>query len=584
MDETGTMNENAGPYNGMDRFVCRKQLVADLRDSGVLLLIEDHVHQVGHSERTGAVIEPYLSTQWFVRMKPLAEKAISAQKNGEGVQFVPDRFEKIYLQWIENIRDWCISRQLWWGHRIPAYYCQACGELHVSEEAPTNCSKCDGTQFEQDNDVLDTWFSSALWPFSTLGWPEQTADLKRYYPTAVLVTGYDIIYFWVARMIFTALEFTKQIPFKDVLIHGLVRDSEGRKMSKSLGNGIDPLEVIEQYGADAMRFMISTGSTPGQDQRFRWEKVEQARNFANKNWNASRFALMNLEGFQVTDIDLSGKLGTSDRWILHRLNETVVRITHLLDTYDFGETGRLLYDFIWDDLCDWYIEFSKLSLYNTDADAKRSTQSVLAYVLDQTQRMIHPFMPFISEEIWQQLPHEGETISLAAWPVFKSEFVADDAVREMEQLMEVIRAVRNIRAEVNVPMSKKIELLLKPGNSDIEAIYLKNSEYIRRFCNTSLLEINCALISPDKAMTAIVKGVELFLPLTGLIDISQEIIRLDKELQSLYGEVERIEKKLSNEGFVAKAPVKVIEEEKAKLADYADKRDKVIARLAELKG
>jgi valyl-tRNA synthetase len=584
MDETGTMNENAGPYQGMDRSVCRKQIVSDLRESGVLLQIEDHVHQVGHSERTGAVIEPYLSTQWFVRMKPLAEKAIIAQKNGEGVQFVPDRFEKIYLQWIENVRDWCISRQLWWGHRIPAYYCQACGELHVSKEAPVHCSKCDSTQIEQDNDVLDTWFSSGLWPFSTLGWPEQTADLQRFYPTNVLVTGYDIIYFWVARMIFTALEFTEQKPFSDVLIHGLVRDSEGRKMSKSLGNGVDPLEIIEQYGADALRFMISTGSTPGQDMRFRMEKVEQARNFANKIWNASRFVLMNLEGFQASDIDLSGKLGTADRWILHRLNETVVQITRLLDGYEFGETGRLLYNFIWDDLCDWYIEFSKLSLYSTDSEAKQNTQSVLAYVLDQTQRLLHPFMPFISEEIWQHLPHEGETISLAAWPLFKPEHVAEDAVREMELLMEVIRAVRNIRAEVNVPMSKKIELLLKPGSPEIEAVFTKNAEYIRRFCNTSLLEINLGLGSPEKAMTAIVTGVELFLPLAGLIDISQELIRLDKELQSLHGEVERIEKKLGNEGFVAKAPAKVIEEEKAKLADYADKRDKVIARLAELKG
>lgn len=584
MDETGTMNENAGPYNGLDRFVCRKQLVADLRESGVLIQIEDHVHQVGHSERSGAIIEPYLSTQWFVKMKPLAEKAIDAQKKGEGVQFVPDRFEKIYLQWIENVRDWCISRQLWWGHRIPAYYCKSCGELHVSKELPTRCTKCESTQFDQDNDVLDTWFSSALWPFSTLGWPEETADLQRFYPTAVLVTGYDIIYFWVARMIFTALEFTEQIPFKDVLIHGLVRDAEGRKMSKSLGNGIDPLEIIEQYGADAMRFMISTSSTPGQDLRFRLEKVEQARNFANKIWNASRFALMNLEGFKAADIDLSGKLGTADRWILHRLNEAVARITRLLDHYEFGETGRVLYDFIWDDLCDWYIEFSKLSLYSTDAAAKSSTQSVLAYVLEQTQRLIHPFMPFISEEIWQHLPHEGETISLAAWPVYKEEFVADDAVREMEQLMEVIRAVRNIRAEVNVPMSKKIELLLKPGSPEIEAIYQKNAEYIRRFCNTSLLEINRDLVSPEKAMTAIVTGVELFLPLAGLIDIAQEIVRLDKELQSLHGEVERIEKKLGNEGFVAKAPAKVIDEEKAKLADYADKRDKVIARIDELKG
>jgi valyl-tRNA synthetase len=584
MDESGTMNANAGDYQGMDRFVCRKQIIADLQALGVLVQIEDHVHQVGHSERSGAVVEPYLSTQWFVKMKPLAEKAIIAQKNGKGAQFVPDRFEKIYLHWIENVRDWCISRQLWWGHRIPAYYCQACSEIHVSKEAPTSCNKCGGTHLEQDNDVLDTWFSSGLWPFSTLGWPQKTEDLQRFYPTDVLVTGYDIIYFWVARMIFTALEFTEQIPFKDVLIHGLVRDAEGGKMSKSKGNGVDPLEVIAQYGADAMRFMISTSSTPGQDLRYRPEKVEQARNFANKIWNASRFALMNLEGFQVTDIDLTGPLGTADRWILHRLNETVGQITRLIDSYEFGETGRLLYNFIWDDLCDWYIEFSKLSLYGTDAESKRSTQSVLAYVLDQTQRLLHPFMPFISEEIWQHLPHSGETITLASWPVVNPTFVAEAAVNEMGLLMEVIRSVRNIRAEVNVPMSKKIELLLKSGNAEIDLILQKNAEYIRRFCNTSLLEISPSLQSPEKAMTAIVTGVELFLPLAGLIDISQEISRLDKELQSLHGEVERIEKKLGNDGFVAKAPAKVIEEEKAKLDDYADKRDKVIARLAELRG
>ncbi|MDB5053468.1 MAG: valyl-tRNA synthetase [Bacilli bacterium] len=584
MDETGTMNENAGKYNGLDRFDCRKQIVADMRELGVLVQIEDHVHQVGHSERSGAVIEPYLSTQWFVKMKPLAEQAIRAQRNGEGVHFVPDRFEKIYLQWIENVRDWCISRQLWWGHRIPAYFCQECSEIHVSKEAPTNCSKCGSARLEQDNDVLDTWFSSALWPFSTLGWPAQTEDLRRFYPTDVLVTGYDIIYFWVARMIFTALEFTEQIPFRDVLIHGLVRDAEGGKMSKSKGNGVDPLEVIEQYGADAMRFMISTNSSPGQDLRYRPEKVEQARNFANKIWNASRFALMNLEGFSAQDINLSGKLGTADRWILHRLNDTATQITRLLDSYEFGETGRLLYNFIWDDLCDWYIEFSKLSLYGTDVEAKRSTQSVLAYVLDHTQRLLHPFMPFISEEIWQHLPHVGDTITLAPWPQANLAHIADDAVREMEHLMDVIRAVRNIRAEVNVPMSKKIELLLKPGTAETLNILQNNAEYIRRFCNTSLLEINRELQSPEKAMTAIVTGVELYLPLAGLIDISQEISRLEKELQTLHSEVERIEKKLGNDGFVAKAPEKVIEEEKAKLADYADKRDKVIARLVELKG
>lgn len=583
MDETGTMNANAGPYQGQDRFECRKQIVADLKEQGVLIKIEEHVHQVGHSERSGAVIEPYLSTQWFVKMQPLADQAIEAQKSGKGVNFVPDRFEKTYLNWIENVRDWCISRQLWWGHRIPAWHCADCGQITVAREDATACSHCQSTNLNQDNDVLDTWFSSALWPFSTLGWPNDSEDMKRFYPTSVLVTGYDIIYFWVARMIFQGLEFTDQIPFKDVLMHGLVRDSEGRKMSKSLGNGVDPLEVIEKYGADAMRYMISTSSTPGQDLRFRWERVEQARNFANKIWNASRFALMNLEGVNAADIDLTGPLGTADRWILHRLNETVRDVTRLIDSYEFGETGRLLYNFIWDDLCDWYIEFSKLSLYGTDAAAKKQTQSVLAYVLDQTQRLIHPFMPFISEEIWQHLPHVGDTITLAAWPTENAAFEAPDAIREMELLMEAIRSVRNIRAEVNVPMSKKVELLIKPASAETQDILSKNEEYLKRFCNTSLLEIDLTMTAPDKAMTSIITGAELYLPLAGLIDITQELARLDKELQSLHGEVERIEKKLGNEGFVAKAPAKVIEEEKAKLADYADKRDKVIARLAELK-
>ncbi|SFK70128.1 valyl-tRNA synthetase [Paenibacillus sp. 1_12] len=584
MDVTGTMNDKAGPYQGLDRFECRKQIVADMKESGVLVKIEDHVHQVGHSERSGAIVEPYLSTQWFVKMKPLAEQAIAAQNAKTGANFVPERFEKSYLQWIENVRDWCISRQLWWGHRIPAWYNDETGEMFVSHSEAEASVRANGGSIRQDEDVLDTWFSSALWPFSTLGWPDQTEDLSRYYPTSLLVTGYDIIPFWVSRMIFTALEFTDQIPFKDVLIHGLVRAEDGQKMSKSLGNGVDPQEVIEKYGADAMRFMLSTGSTAGQDMRFRWEKVEQARNFANKIWNASRFVLMNLTGFTVKDIDLSGQLGTADRWILHRLNETVRDVTRLIDTYEFGETGRVLTNFIWDDLCDWYIEFSKLSLYGADAEAKKKTQSVLAYVLDQTQRLIHPFMPFISEEIWQHLPHEGETITLAAWPLYNADWEAADAVQEMNLLMDVIRTVRNIRAEVNVPMSKKIELLIKPANEEALTILQRNEEYIRRFSNTSLLEISLTLTNPDKAMTGILTGAELYLPLAGLIDISQELARLEKELQSLHGEVERIEKKLGNEGFVAKAPAKVIDEEKAKLADYADKRDKVIARLAELRG
>ncbi|UNK19833.1 valine--tRNA ligase [Paenibacillus sp. N3/727] len=584
MDETGTMNSHAGKYEGLDRSECRKQIVNDLKESGVLIKIEDHVHQVGHSERSGAVVEPYLSTQWFVKMQPLAERAIEAQKSGEGVNFVPERFEKTYLQWIENVRDWCISRQLWWGHRIPAWYCGQCGEIHVAHDEVAACSKCGSTNMKQDEDVLDTWFSSALWPFSTLGWPEDTEDLKRYYPTSVLVTGYDIIYFWVARMIFTALEFTDEKPFKDVLMHGLVRDADGKKMSKSLGNGVDPLEVIEKYGTDAMRYMISTSSTPGQDLRFRWERVEQARNFANKIWNASRFALMNLEGFKHSDIDISGDLGTADRWILHRLNETSRDITRLIDAYEFGETGRLLYNFIWDDLCDWYIEFAKLSLYGEDQAAKKKTQSVLAYVLDRTMRLIHPFMPFISEEIWQHLPHEGETVMLSSWPTYDASLENKEAVAEMDLLMDVIRAVRNIRAEVNVPMSKKIELMLSAADANVLGIVERNADYIRRFCNTSEYQAALGLEAPDKAMTAIVTGVELYLPLAGLIDIEQEIARLEKEVQHLTSEVDRVEKKLSNQGFVSKAPAKVIEEERAKQADYSEKRNKVLARIEELKG
>ncbi|WP_419886811.1 valine--tRNA ligase [Paenibacillus sp. B-A-8] len=585
MDESGTMNEEAGPYQGQDRSVCRKAITADLKEQGVLINIEDHVHQVGHSERSGAVVEPYLSTQWFVKMQPLAEAAINAQKDGNGVNFVPDRFERTYLNWIENVRDWCISRQLWWGHRIPAWYSESTGELVVANDEEEARRISGLTDLKQDEDVLDTWFSSNLWPFATLGWPdENSADFKRYYPNDVLVTGYDIIYFWVARMIFSALEFTGEKPFSDVLMHGLVRDSEGQKMSKSLGNGVDPLEVIEKYGADAMRYMISTGSTAGQDLRFRWEKVEQARNFANKIWNASRFALMNLEGVSFENIDISGELSTADRWILHRLNETSREITRLIDSYEFGETGRQLYNFIWDDLCDWYIEFAKLSLYGSDAAAKAKTQSVLAYVLDRTMRLIHPFMPFISEEIWQHLPHEGETITLAAWPEYDAALENPQAVAEMNLLMDVIRAVRNIRAEVNVPMSKKVELIIKAGNEETLSIITRNDNYIGRFCNTSSFEAGLNPQTPDKVMSAVVTGAELLLPLSGLIDIEQEIARLEKEVQTLNSEVERVEKKLSNQGFVAKAPAKVIEEERAKQADYSAKREKVLARIAELRG
>ncbi|MFV9511072.1 valine--tRNA ligase [Tepidibacillus sp. LV47] len=584
MDEAGRMNENAGKYQGLDRFECRKQIVKDLQEQGVLFKIEEHIHSVGHSQRTGAVIEPYLSTQWFVKMKPLAEQAIKRQKSGNGVQFVPERFEKIYLNWIENVRDWCISRQLWWGHRIPAWYCENCGETIVSMEDPTTCTSCGHDHLKQDEDVLDTWFSSALWPFSTMGWPEKTADLNRYYPTNLLVTGYDIIFFWVARMIFTALEFTGENPFKEVYIHGLVRDSEGRKMSKSLGNGIDPIEVIEQYGADALRFMISTGSTPGQDLRFHFERVEAARNFANKIWNASRFTIMNLGDFKIEDMDLSGPLTTADHWILHRLNETIKDVTRLLDQYDFGEAGRILTHFIWDEFCDWYIELSKLSLYGDDETAKKTTKSVLTYVLDHTLRLLHPYMPFITEEIWQHLPHEGESISVAKWPEYRKEFVNEQAAKEMTLLMEVIRSVRNIRAEVNVPLSKKVQLIIKPTNEENKAVLNKGIRYIERFCNPETLEISTNVEPPEKAMSAVVTGAEIYLPLAGLIDIEQEMKRLEKELEILNFEVERVQKKLSNSGFISKAPADVVAKEREKEKDYLEKREKVLTRIQELKG
>ncbi len=580
MNEDGSMNANAGKYQGMDRFECRKQIVKDLQEQGVLFEIEDHMHSVGHSERSGAVVEPYLSTQWFVKMQPLADAAIELQKAEGKVNFVPERFEKTYLRWMENIRDWCISRQLWWGHRIPAWYHKETGEVYVGREAPADLEN-----WEQDNDVLDTWFSSALWPFSTLGWPDQdAADFKRYYPTDALVTGYDIIFFWVSRMIFQGIEFTGERPFKDVLIHGLIRDADGRKMSKSLGNGIDPMDVIDQYGADSLRYFLSTGSSPGQDLRFSMEKIESTWNFANKIWNASRFALMNMAGLKFEEIDLTGEKSVADKWILTRLNETIEHVTRLSDRYEFGEVGRALYNFIWDDFCDWYIEMAKLPLYGEDEAAKKTTRSILAHVLDNIMRLMHPFMPFITEEIWQNLPHEGESITVAKWPVADDSLTDVKAAEEMKLLVEIIRSVRNSRAEVNTPLSKKIKMIVKAKDTEVLSILEKNKAYLERFCNPEELVLSTEVSTPDKAMTSIVTGAEIILPLEGLINLDEEIARLEKEYDKLNKEVERVQKKLSNEGFVKKAPEKVIEEEKAKEKDYTAKRAAVQERLKELKG
>ncbi|GAA0333848.1 valine--tRNA ligase [Bacillus carboniphilus] len=579
MNEDGSMNEKAGKYKGMDRFECRKQLVKDLQEEGILFKIEDHLHSVGHSERSGAVVEPYLSTQWFVKMQPLADEAIALQSKENKVNFVPDRFETNYLRWMENTRDWCISRQLWWGHRIPAWYHKETGEVYVNQEPPSDIEN-----WKQDDDVLDTWFSSALWPFSTMGWPnEEVADYQRYYPTNCLVTGYDIIGFWVSRMIFQGLEFTGKRPFKDVLIHGLVRDAEGRKMSKSLGNGIDPMDVIDQYGADSLRYFLSTGSSPGQDLRFSMEKVEAIWNFANKIWNASRFAMMNMGDMTVADIDLSGKKSVADHWILTRLNETIDTVTKLADKYEFGEVGRALYNFIWDDFCDWYIEMAKLPLNGEDEEAKKTTRSVLAYVLDSTMKLLHPFMPFITEEIWQKLPTEGESITTADWPTVKPELSNEKAAKEMKLLVEIIRSVRNIRAEVNTPLSKKIDLYLKTKDQETAETLIANQSYLERFCNPETIEIGTGVQTPDKAMSAVVTGAEVILPLAGLINIDEEIARLEKELEKWTKEVERVQNKLANERFVQKAPQNVVDEERAKEKDYLEKREIVLKRIEELK-
>lgn len=579
MNEDGSMNELAGKYAGMDRFECRKALVKDLQDAGLMIKIEKHMHQVGHSERSGAIVEPYLSKQWFVKMAPLAEQALDFQKTEEKIEFVPPRFEGTFNRWMEGIHDWCISRQLWWGHQIPAWYHKETVELYVGKEAPA-----DSENWTQDEDVLDTWFSSALWPFSTLGWPDVDAeDFKRFYPTNVLVTGYDIIFFWVARMIFQGIEFTETKPFNEVLIHGLVRAEDGRKMSKSLGNGVDPMDVIEQYGADSLRYFLATGSTPGQDLRYSTEKIEATWNFINKIWNASRFSIMNIgEDFKSSDIKLDGKKSLADEWILTRLNETIEEVTRLADKYEFGEVGRVLYNFIWDEFCDWYIEMSKIPMNGEDEEAKHMTRSILAYTLDSIMRMMHPFMPFVTESIWQNLPVEGDSIVTASWPVVRPEFTNIESKKSMEQLMEIIRAVRNTRNEVNTPMSKQIPMMIKTNNQATTERLETERPFIERFCNPSELTISTDVDVPEEVITTAVTGGLVILPLEGLIDMAKEIERLEKELKKWASELDRVNKKLSNEKFVSKAPEKIINEEKDKQALYTEKYESVQARLNQL--
>ena len=579
MNENGTMNDLAGKYAGMDRFEARKAIVSDLKEIGRLIKIEKMIHNVGHSERTGVVIEPRLSTQWFVKMAPLAEKAMKNQETDDAVEFFPPRFNQTFLRWMENVHDWVISRQLWWGHQIPAWYHKETGEMYVGMEAPENSE-----EWVQDPDVLDTWFSSALWPFSTMGWPdENSADYQRYFPTSTLVTGYDIIFFWVSRMIFQSLEFTDRRPFENVLIHGLIRDEQGRKMSKSLGNGIDPMEVIEKYGADALRWFLSNGSAPGQDVRFSYEKMDAAWNIINKIWNASRFVIMNSEGMTVEDIALTGEKTVADRWILTRLNETIAKVTELFDHFEFGEAGRQLYNFIWDDFCDWYIEMSKEVLYGDDAVSKQTTQSILVHTLDQILRLLHPIMPFVTEEIWQHIPHQGTSLVVADYPVVHPEFNDETASKGMEVLKELIRSVRNIRSEVNTPLSKPITLMIKINDPKIGQFLTENTSYIERFCNPEELTISSEIVAPDLAMSAVLTGAEIFLPLAGLINIEEEIKRLEKELAKWTDEVKRVQGKLGNERFVANAPAEVVEAERAKEKDYLDKQAAVTERIRSLR-
>lgn len=581
MNDDATMNELAGKYEGMDRFAARKAIVKDLEEAGLLVKIEKHLHSVGHSERTDVVVEPRLSKQWFVKMGPLAEQAINAQR-AEGdntVNFYPPRFNDAYLRWMENIHDWVISRQLWWGHQIPAWYHKETGEVYVGMEAPSDIEN-----WTQDPDVLDTWFSSALWPFSTMGWPdENAADYKRYYPTNTLVTGYDILTFWVSRMMFQGLEFTGKRPFKNVLIHGLIRDSQGRKMSKSLGNGVDPMEVIEQYGADALRWFLANGSAPGQDVRYSTDKMDAAWNFINKIWNASRYALMNVGDLTADQVDITGEKTLADKWILTRLNQTIGKVTELFEKFEFGEAGRLLYRFIWDDFCDWYIEMSKETLAGDDEAAKLTTRSILVYVLDNTLRLLHPIMPFVTEEIWQSVPHVGESLVVATYPTVHPEQMDEQAAEEMEFLMDFIRSVRTVRNEMNTPLSKPINIIAKVSDAAHYAILKENESYIARFSNPEEFVYGEDVEAPSDAVTSVITGAEIYLPLAGLINIEDEIARLEKEAEKLQQEVDRVEKKLSNEKFVAKAPAAVVEAERAKGADYQAQREAVLERIATLK-
>lgn len=581
MDDKGFINEKGGKYAGLERYEARKAMVKDLEELGLLVKVKDHTHNVSTHDRCGTVIEPIISKQWYVKMDSLAEPAIEVVKN-KGTKFIPERFEKTYFNWMENIQDWCISRQLWWGHRIPVWYCNDCGHINVSETEVTECSKCGSHNLTQETDVLDTWFSSALWPFSTLGWPEKTEDLAYFYPTNTLVTGYDIIFFWVARMIFSGIHNMGETPFENVLIHGIIRDSEGRKMSKSLGNGVDPLEVIDTYGADALRFMLVTGNAPGNDIRYYPERVESARNFANKIWNASRFVMMNLDREIMDKYKDCKEYSLADKWILSNLNTLVKEVTENMDNFELGIALQKVYDFMWTEFCDWYIELVKPVLYGEDEKAKGIVYNVLFNVLETGLKLLHPVMPFITEEIFTHLNDKEETITLSAWPEYKEELNDKKAESDMAFVIEAIKNLRNLRAEMNVKPSRKANVICYISDEAKDA-FTAGASYIEKLASAS----NVSFISdknevPENAVSLVVKGGELFMPLLDLVDREKELERLAKEVKKLEGEIERIDKKLSNEGFVAKAPEKVVLGEKEKRNKYVEMLEAVKARVEAL--
>ena len=577
--DDGKMNELAGKYCGMPALECREKIVEELKAIGALEKIEPLHHSVGHCYRCNHTVEPIVSKQWFVKMEPLAKPAIDVVRK-KSVKFTPDRFSKIYFNWMENVRDWCISRQLWWGHRIPAYYCEDCGEMMISKENVTVCTKCGSTKIKQDEDVLDTWFSSALWPFSTLGYPEMTEDLKYFYPTDVLVTGYDIIFFWVARMIFSGLEHMKRIPFKDILIHGLVRDSQGRKMSKSLGNGIDPTEIISKYGADTLRFSLINGVAAGSDMRFSDEKIEGARNFMNKIWNASRFVLMNTEGKEIKNIK-DCKLSAADKWIISKLNKAVREVTVNMEKYEMGVALANLYDFVWTDFCDWYIELTKPVLYGEDEKKRVDTVSVLTYVLGEILKLLHPFVPFITEKIYKSIPNAKGPLMLADFPRYNSRLAYTASVNEIEPIKEIIKCVRNVKVQVGAAPSKKVTLYVKTQNKKP----IKNgSLYIEKLAGVSGIEIieDKACLT-EKVVSQVIDGFELFVPLGELVDLSKEVERLKKELDGVNAEIARASGKLANNGFLEKAPKSLVDAEREKLNKYLTIRDKIMSQINDLK-